>query len=116
MGKYNPGVIPQGYISCQQDNWVDFLSLAEFAYNNSMSTTTKLTPFSGRYGYNLQFDVMDKKLPLLPVSLEISKFKEKLEKLEQHLRQEIHLAQETCPEYANNNRIPPLTFTISSSV
>lgn len=106
----------RGYISYQQDNWVDFLSLAEFAYNNSISTTTKITPFFANYGYNPRFDVMNKSSPSLPVSLEISKFKEKLEKLEQHLRQEIRLAQEIYSEHANNNRIPSPIFTIGSSV
>ena len=31
----------RGYISYQQDNWFDYLSLTEFAYNNSISATTK---------------------------------------------------------------------------
>jgi hypothetical protein len=36
----------------EQDNWVDVLPLAEFAYNNSAHVTTRLTPFFTNYGYH----------------------------------------------------------------
>ena len=35
----------QYYISYQQDNWVTLLPLAKFAYNNSPSKTTGVSPF-----------------------------------------------------------------------
>src|SRR5882672_149473 len=35
----------QIYINYQQDNWVDFLPLAEFAYNNTSHSATMVTPF-----------------------------------------------------------------------
>jgi hypothetical protein len=35
-----------------QDNWVELLPLAEFAYNNSMHVTTRLTPFIANYSYH----------------------------------------------------------------
>ena len=42
-------------------NWAKLLSSAEFAYNNSRSSSTKITPFMALYGYNpeLRFDVED---------------------------------------------------------
>jgi hypothetical protein len=44
-------------ISCSynQDDWVDWLPLAEFAYNNSRQESTKMTPFFANYGYNPRF-------------------------------------------------------------
>ena len=33
------------FCSYQQDDWVNYLGLAEFAYNNAASDTTKLSPF-----------------------------------------------------------------------
>ncbi|CAJ2511913.1 Uu.00g075380.m01.CDS01 [Anthostomella pinea] len=40
------------YISLDQDDWVDHLPLAEFALNNSVSSTTKFSPFFANYGWN----------------------------------------------------------------
>lgn len=46
----------RSYVNFQQDNWVDLLPLAEFAYNNSESATTKETPFYINYGQHPRFD------------------------------------------------------------
>lgn len=107
----------RGYISYQQDDWFDFLALAEFAYNNSISATTKVTPFFANYGYNPRFEILRKDLKnSLPSVLEINNFRQKLEKLGKHFRQEIKLAQQIYSEYANNNRISPPILDIGSSV
>ena len=39
-----------------QDDWVDYLPLAEFAFNNSVNNSTRLTPFFANYGYHPTFD------------------------------------------------------------
>ena len=38
------------FISYHQDDWKDWISLAEFSYNNSVHVTTKQTPFFINYG------------------------------------------------------------------
>jgi hypothetical protein len=42
----------RAFTTYEQDNWVDLLPLAEFAYNNSVHVTTRLTHFSTNYGYH----------------------------------------------------------------
>ena len=37
----------------QQDNWFTLLPLAEFAYNNTPSSTTGISPFFANKGYHL---------------------------------------------------------------
>lgn len=107
----------RGYISYQQDNWFDFLALAEFAYNNSISATTKITPFFANYGYNPRFEILRKKqTDWYPTTLEVQKFQVRLRNLEQHLRQEIRWAQQIYSEYANNSRISPPVIQTGSSV
>ena len=44
------------YIAYQQDDWVEWLPLAEFAYNNSQQSTTGELPFYLLMGQNPQFD------------------------------------------------------------
>ena len=38
------------FINYHQDNWKEWISLAEFSYNNSVHATTKQTPFFLNYG------------------------------------------------------------------
>ena len=42
----------QVYCNYQQDNWSKLLPLAEFAYNNTLSATTGITPFFANKGYH----------------------------------------------------------------
>ncbi len=40
------------FLNQEQDDWTDLLPLAEFAYNNSAASGTKLTPFYANYGWH----------------------------------------------------------------
>ena len=40
------------YSNYQQDNWLELLLLAEFAYNNALSATTGISPFFANKGYH----------------------------------------------------------------
>jgi hypothetical protein len=40
------------FINYDQDDWYSLLPLAEFAYNNSGTQVTQLTPFYTNYGYH----------------------------------------------------------------
>src|SRR6202045_3793432 len=45
------------YCNHQQDNWSELLPLAEFAYNNALSTTTGISPFFANKGYHPNISV-----------------------------------------------------------
>src|SRR5947199_1279072 len=40
------------YVDQEQDNWVSLLPLAQFAYNSTENSATKMSPFYANYGYN----------------------------------------------------------------
>src|SRR5882724_2623818 len=42
----------QVYINYQQDDWVNLLPLAEFAYNNTLHSVTMVTPFFANKGFH----------------------------------------------------------------
>jgi hypothetical protein len=46
----------RSYINYQQDDWAAWLSLAEFAYNNSRHAATGITPFYAAYGFHPTFE------------------------------------------------------------
>ncbi|CAJ2510434.1 Uu.00g051370.m01.CDS01 [Anthostomella pinea] len=48
---------PRIYIWLDQDDWVDHLPLAEFASNNSVSSTTKFSPFFANYSWNPRLSI-----------------------------------------------------------
>src|SRR5258708_1407513 len=45
----------QTYMNYQQDDWAMLLPMAKFAYNNTMNTTTGVSPFFMNKGYHLEF-------------------------------------------------------------
>jgi hypothetical protein len=46
----------RAYVNYQQDNWVQFLAMAELAANNHVSETTSLSPFFANYGMHPKID------------------------------------------------------------
>ena len=42
----------RAFVSFTQDDWVDWLPLAEFAMNNQVNETTSISPFFANYGFN----------------------------------------------------------------
>ena len=38
------------FIDHRQEQWLDWLEMAEFIYNNKIHTTTKISPFKANYG------------------------------------------------------------------
>ena len=45
------------FVNYQQDNWVQYLPIAECAANNQFSETIKTTPFMANYAYHLRFTI-----------------------------------------------------------
>jgi len=46
----------RSYVNYQQDDWVSWLPLAAFSYNNSVHAETHMTPFMALMGYNPSVD------------------------------------------------------------
>ncbi|QRV99064.1 Retrotransposable element Tf2 protein [Ceratobasidium sp. AG-Ba] len=54
------------YVAYKQDDWVGILPMAEFAYNNSVNSSTNQTPFYACYGFHPRFSVgaqLDESVP-----------------------------------------------------
>jgi hypothetical protein len=57
----------QAFCNYEQDNWVELLPLAKFAYTNVIHASTRITPFWANYHYH---PVMQFKAPKQPSSLD----------------------------------------------
>jgi hypothetical protein len=42
----------RSFVNIQQNDWVELIPLAEFAYNNSVTSAHGMTPFYSNYGYH----------------------------------------------------------------
>lgn len=42
----------RSFVNYEMDNWEDLLPTAEFAYNNTVSSSSHMTPFYANYGYH----------------------------------------------------------------
>lgn len=47
----------RSYVNYKQDDWLYWLPMASFSYNNSVQSSTRMTPFYAMYGYHLNVDV-----------------------------------------------------------
>jgi transposase InsO family protein len=95
------------YINHCQTDWVAFLPMAEFAYNNGVHSGSNQSPFYMCYGFYPQFAVGDKSTNQIPAADEHAEFiKKGLEEAKASLR----VAQETHKRYYDRKRRVALTF------
>ena len=65
------------YVNQRQDNWVSLLLMAQLAYNNKRSETTKLTPFFANFGKNTNSFLYPREGPNIEKALvKVSEMKE----------------------------------------
>lgn len=101
------------YCSYQQDNWLQLLPLAEFAYNNAPNATTNISPFFANKGYHPSLDVHPEHDL---VSMATQHFVIDLDALHQELKLSIAAAQKRYQGPADRRRQSPPSLKISSKV
>ena len=103
------------YIYCnyQQDNWSKLLLLAEFAYNNTPSATTGISPFFVNKGYHPNLIVYPEQDIASSYACE---FIVDLDELQDTLKEEIAKAQRQYQPFTNSRWQQPLNFQVGQSV
>lgn len=89
------------FISYRQDDWTKWLGLVEFAYNNSVHASTRVSPFYATFGRHPHFDVNMPTYTEVPAA---EKQAELIQKIHTELKSEIRLAQKTQKRYADQHR------------
>jgi hypothetical protein len=101
----------RAHVNYKQDDWVDWLWMAEFVANNSVSATTGVTLFFATRSVHPRMADVDYTMPAItaigPRKLDeqsAQEFALEMTKLHQHLRQEMARAQLIQSDSANKSR------------
>jgi len=104
----------QAFCNYEQDNWVELVPLAEFAYNNSVHASTTMTPF---WDVSHQHPMMQFETQIAPANLkseiQADTVLEGLEETHRILRENQLDAQERQTKYAGGKEI---TFEVGDRV
>ena len=104
------------YCNYQQDNWMELLTMAEFSYNNTLSSSTGITPSYAMYGEHPRYLIRFRLEFTLPPPTILNEFAENLASLNEYLQNEMTWAQAVYSEQANKHRIPALGFEVGDEV
>jgi hypothetical protein len=106
----------RAYVSYLQDDWVEWLPLAEFASNSVRSESTAMTPFHANYGFHPRMGFE----PILPAdkpaARDAENFSQHMQSIMDHVHSEIKYAQARHEEQANRKRMPARRFKVGQSV
>jgi hypothetical protein len=101
------------YCSFQQDDWSEWLPLAEFAYNNSPSASTDISPFFANKGYHPSIGVdLNRDVP----SAKAAAYAADIQKVHQYLRETLSDAREKMKETTDRRRIPSPHYQVGDEV
>ena len=101
------------YCSYQQDDWVDYLPLAEFAYNNATHEGTRTSPFYANYGYHPTFSNRFSNMVTVPAA---SQFANHITRVREELASELMHARDVAKRKYDQNRSSPPSFLVGDRV
>ena len=101
------------YVNHRQNNWAEWLAMAEFAFNNKVHTATKMSPFQANYGREprIGFDIRKKGKNEKTEEFvkEIKKRHEKaravLVKLQEEMKRQANRSRKEAEEYRVGNKV-----------
>lgn len=97
----------RAFCSYQQDNWVDYLALAEFSFNNSINSSTRQTPFFANFGYHPVFDISLSERSTNPSAANVA---DCLKIIQDKLQAELAHSNDSTAEYYNRHHLSSPSF------
>jgi hypothetical protein len=110
------------FVNYLQDDWYDWLPLAEFTANNTTSETTRVSPFFANYGQNprMGFEPVQERprsTPYVHVQRDAATaFGERMQRIDEFLRETMAYAQEQHADQANRRRTPAPAYQVGDWV
>ena len=103
----------RAFCSYQQDDWVDYLALAEFVFNNTVNSSMQQTPFCANMGYHPDFDIVITERTTNPSSTELAG---RLEIIRDELRAELSHSNDYMAKYYDRRHLPGPEFLPGNKV
>jgi len=89
------------FIDHRQEQWPEWLGMAEFAYNNKTHSSTRMSPFKANYGQDPRMRFKGRKKRKYQGA---EKFIEKMKELQKEAKAALGRAQEEMKRYADRKR------------
>jgi len=89
------------FIDHRQEQWPDWLGMAEFAYNNKIHAATKTSPFKVNYGQDLRMGFKERRKRKYKAA---GKFIEKIKKIQKEAKAALGKAQEEMKKFGDRRR------------
>ncbi len=106
----------RAYVCYLQDDWCEWLPLAEFAMNQAQSEITRTSPFFANYGFHPRMRFESVATEQKPVIRDANEFVSTMKVIVSHLRSEMTAAQARQEEYANRFRHPAPRYRVEDLV
>ena len=104
------------YIEYLQDDWNQWLALAEFASNNHASETTNVSPFFANYGYDPAIELNTSPSTSGKPDVDAKQYSQRLADIHDHCRAEMLRSQFQYSEQADRRRQPAPRLQIGDQV
>jgi transposase InsO family protein len=90
------------YLNYEQNNWAEYLPIAQIAINDAVTDTTGITPFYANYGYHP--NIRNAELPVKEINDSAEKRVQKISQLHQQIRNDIDFMARRRAQYYNQRR------------
>jgi len=101
------------FINKKQNNWVDLIPFAEFAYNNTLQQSINQSPFFANYGFHPKFSL---EIPSIDRPNRAEKRVIDMNENFKFLKENLERAKETYKKYADLKRMNPPEFEVGKKV
>ena len=101
------------FCNYRQDDWADYISMAEFAYNNHTHSTTKHSPFYASRGYHPHTIISQINSSSVPRADELV---DRIQQLHDEIQSALKLSQERIKGYYDNQHTETLNIEEGSLV
>ena len=106
----------QAFVSYQQDDWVSWLSLAEFTGNNTMSETMNMTLFFANKGFYPHMGFEPLATPTEPQALKVDEWANHMQELQKDLQEAMLFAQARHAANTDASHQPAPVYQVGDKV